>query len=136
METKTVCPKCGSDQLNANKRGFNAGKAVGGLLIPGGLLWGFQGSGKITITCLACGNQFKPGHGKIIKTEPPSNHHSQEPVDTFDNELENKWEYPSQSINETSNNNSGAGNWSFGRLMAILITIIVLWWLFSQSQTN
>lgn len=60
---KITCPKCGSDQITANKKGFSAGKAVvGGLLTGGiGLAAGAIGSGKIKITCLNCGHEFKPG---------------------------------------------------------------------------
>ena len=64
METPQVkCPKCGSSQLSANKKGFSGKKAVvGGVLTGGvGLLAGTLGSNKIIITCLNCGNQFKPG---------------------------------------------------------------------------
>ena len=69
METKVVCPKCGSEQISANKKGFSGGKAAAGLLIPGGLLWGFHGSKKVIITCLACGKQFNAGEGKVIKSD-------------------------------------------------------------------
>ncbi len=57
------CPKCGSTQLTANKKGFSGTKAVGGAILTGGigLLAGTIGSNKINITCLACGNQFRPG---------------------------------------------------------------------------
>ncbi len=44
------CPKCGSTQVHAEKRGWSA-------------LTGFIGSGKIVLTCLKCGNKFKPGEG-------------------------------------------------------------------------
>lgn len=56
------CPKCGSAQLTANKKGYGLGKgAVGGLLLgPVGLLGGFLGSNKVVITCLKCGHQWKP----------------------------------------------------------------------------
>lgn len=58
-----TCPKCGSAQLTANKKGFGLGKAVvGGVLISApGLLAGFIGSGKIKITCLKCGYAWKAG---------------------------------------------------------------------------
>lgn len=57
------CPKCGSANISANKKGFSFGKAlVGGILTGGvGLLAGTIGSSKIKITCLACGKVFKPG---------------------------------------------------------------------------
>jgi DNA-directed RNA polymerase subunit RPC12/RpoP len=62
-EQKISCPKCGSSQLTANKKGFSGKKAVvGGILTGGiGILAGTLGSNKILITCLNCGNQFKPG---------------------------------------------------------------------------
>lgn len=57
------CIMCGSTELTAQKKGFGLGKAlVGGLTLgPGGLLGGFLGSKKIKITCLKCGNTWKPG---------------------------------------------------------------------------
>lgn len=56
------CPRCGSTQIAANKKGFGFGKAAaGGLLLgPVGLLGGFMGSNKVLITCLKCGCQWKP----------------------------------------------------------------------------
>ena len=58
-----TCPRCGSTALSAQKKGFGLGKAaVGGIMLGGvGLLGGFLGSGKVEITCLNCGNKFKPG---------------------------------------------------------------------------
>jgi DNA-directed RNA polymerase subunit RPC12/RpoP len=57
------CPKCGSTQLFAGKKGFSGKKAVAGAVITGGigLLAGTIGSNKIKITCLNCGNVFQPG---------------------------------------------------------------------------
>lgn len=50
-DDKVRCPKCGSDQVHAGKRGWNT--------------WtGFIGSGKIIITCLKCGHKFEPGQGQ------------------------------------------------------------------------
>ena len=62
-EQEIKCPKCGSTQLTANKKGFGLGKAaIGGILTGGiGLLGGFIGSGKVVITCLKCGHSWKPG---------------------------------------------------------------------------
>jgi len=62
---QVLCPKCGSDQVTSNKKGFSGKKAIVGdvLLGPVGLLAGTLGSNKIKITCLSCGNQFKPGEG-------------------------------------------------------------------------
>ena len=68
MEQKIVCPKCNSDQITANEKGFSALKAVGAAAFTGGvgLLAGFHGSKKVIITCLACGNKFKAGEGKLV----------------------------------------------------------------------
>src|SRR5690348_18476491 len=57
------CPRCGSNQLTANKKGFSRKKAVAGAVLTGGIgiLAGTLGSNKIKITCLACGKEFKPG---------------------------------------------------------------------------
>lgn len=73
MSTPVTCPKCKSDQLSANKKGFSGKKAVAGAILTGGigLLAGTMGSNKIIITCLSCGNQFKPGARPIIKPAPP-----------------------------------------------------------------
>lgn len=58
-----ACPRCGSDKYVAQKQGFSAGNALAGDIIAGpvGLLAGFLGSGKINITCLACGHVWQPG---------------------------------------------------------------------------
>lgn len=63
MSNEVKCPKCGSNQFAANQKGFSSGKAIGGAILTGGvgLLAGFIGSKKVIITCLACGNKFKPG---------------------------------------------------------------------------
>ena len=63
QEEPIKCPKCGSAQLTANQKGFGIGKAaIGGILTGGiGLLGGFIGSKKVKITCLKCGNSWKPG---------------------------------------------------------------------------
>ncbi len=61
--SEITCPKCGSNQITADKKGFSGGKAVAGAILTGGigLLAGTIGSGKVVITCLNCGNQWKPG---------------------------------------------------------------------------
>jgi RNA polymerase subunit RPABC4/transcription elongation factor Spt4 len=66
--TEIGCPKCGSTQLTANKKGFSGTKAVGGVILTGGigLLAGTIGRNNVLITCLACGKRFKPGEGKKI----------------------------------------------------------------------
>jgi len=63
MEDQIKCPKCGSTQLTANKKGFSAGKAVAGAVLTGGvgLLAGAIGSNKVYITCLKCGYKYKAG---------------------------------------------------------------------------
>jgi len=67
-QKQILCPKCGSNQITAHKKGYSVAKGAAGLLIPGGLLWGFAGSRKIKITCLGCGHKFKPGEG--VTTSP------------------------------------------------------------------
>lgn len=67
MEDQIKCPKCGSAQIHADKKGYSAGKAAAGVLLTGGigLAAGAIGKNKIIITCLKCGNQFKPGEGEV-----------------------------------------------------------------------
>lgn len=60
------CPKCGSEQIHSEKKGFSPIKGVigtiaGGLLV--GAVTGSHGRNKIDITCLKCGHRFKPGEG-------------------------------------------------------------------------
>lgn len=64
LEEEIRCPKCQSTQFSTDKKGFGLGKAaIGGVLLgPVGLLGGFVGSGNVKITCLKCGNTWKPGH--------------------------------------------------------------------------
>lgn len=63
MEAQLQCPKCGSNQLTADKKGFSGKQAVAGAVLTGGigLLAGTIGSNKVMITCLACGYQHKAG---------------------------------------------------------------------------
>ncbi len=60
--TPVRCPRCSSQNIAANQKGFGLGNAVvGGVLLGGlGLLGGFVGSGKIQITCLKCGKKWYP----------------------------------------------------------------------------
>jgi predicted RNA-binding Zn-ribbon protein involved in translation (DUF1610 family) len=49
-EDGVKCPKCGSTQIQAGKRGWS--------------FWtGMIGMNKVTLTCLSCGNKFSPGEG-------------------------------------------------------------------------
>lgn len=67
MENKIKCPKCGSEQISAHKKGFSGGKAVAGAVIacPLGIAAGTLGSNKMKITCLKCGHVFNPGDKRI-----------------------------------------------------------------------
>lgn len=69
QEDRLYCPNCGSSHLTADKKGFGAGKAVAGAVLTGGigLLAGFIGSGDVKITCLKCGQKWKPGQ---LRTSP------------------------------------------------------------------
>lgn len=71
MSEEIKCPRCKSNQITANKKGFSVGKAAAGALLTGGvgLLAGTIGSNKVVITCLACGHQFKPGAQKETAAE-------------------------------------------------------------------
>ena len=59
---KVTCPRCGAKDIQALKKGFGAGKAVGGAVVVGpvGLLAGFIGSRKVQIVCLRCGHKWAP----------------------------------------------------------------------------
>lgn len=57
------CPKCGSNQITANKKGFSTGRAIAGGLLTGNI-WvaaaaGGVGMNEIQITCLSCGHTWK-----------------------------------------------------------------------------
>jgi hypothetical protein len=56
-QNQVVCPKCGSTQISANKRGWTLGT-------------GLIGANKIIITCLNCGHRFKPGDKPQPKASP------------------------------------------------------------------
>lgn len=60
------CPKCGSDQISANQKGFGVGKAVVGAAIAGplGLIGGNIGAKKVRVTCLKCGHHWEAGKAK------------------------------------------------------------------------
>jgi hypothetical protein len=74
MDTPQIaCPKCGSTQLHADKKGFSGKKAVAGALLTGGigLLAGTIGSNTVLVNCLACGHKWKPGRAASPKPAPP-----------------------------------------------------------------
>ncbi|MFZ5586107.1 MAG: tetratricopeptide repeat protein [Thermodesulfobacteriota bacterium] len=58
-----VCPRCGSREYSAHKKGFGVGKAALGFVALGplGLVGGAVGAGKVKLTCHACGHTWKPG---------------------------------------------------------------------------
>ena len=93
QQNEIRCPKCKSNQLTANKKGFSGKKAVvGGLLTGGiGLLAGTIGSNKVIITCLSCGNEFKPGEGQT-KTNTPveEKEKPKSGLDTLNEELDER----------------------------------------------
>ncbi len=57
MNNEVRCPKCKSNQISANKKGFSGIKAIGNVDILG------SSSNRIIITCLNCGHEFLPGQG-------------------------------------------------------------------------
>jgi len=68
-EEYLCCPKCGSQEIHAERKGFSGGKALAGALVTGGigLLAGTIGSNETQITCLKCGKRFKAGEAKTVK---------------------------------------------------------------------
>lgn len=111
MEAQIQCTKCRSTQLSANKKGFSGKKAVAGAVLTGGigLLAGTLGSNKIIITCLNCGNQFKPGDKPkpVLRSEPKI-----------------IWDERSKS-HVTNPKNTGSESGSGFLILAILIVVIV-----------
>jgi hypothetical protein len=62
-ETQIRCPKCGSTQIMANKKGFDVGKAIVGSLVTPlvvGAVAGLWGSNDIRLNCLNCGHRWEP----------------------------------------------------------------------------
>lgn len=55
-DEEITCPKCGSTQVFATKKGYSGSKACCGFLFAGplGLLCGTHKSNKISLTCLKC----------------------------------------------------------------------------------
>jgi tellurium resistance protein TerD len=62
-EAAVKCPKCGSTQFTAVKKGFSLGKAAVGavLLGPIGLVGGAHGANRVEVVCLKCGKRWTPG---------------------------------------------------------------------------
>ena len=61
---EVVCPKCHSNQISSNQKGFSTGNAVAGAMVGGAMMgmgMGMVGSNQIIITCLKCGDKFKAG---------------------------------------------------------------------------
>lgn len=63
MKTNCIALTVGVPSWLQTRKDFGAGKALTGAVLTGGvgLLAGFIGSGKVKITCLKCGCQWKPG---------------------------------------------------------------------------
>lgn len=73
-----TCPKCGSQNIHADKEGYSAKKGIAGVLLFGvyGLLAGALGRNKLRLTCLDCGCQFKPGESALDLPEyAPANNY-------------------------------------------------------------
>ncbi len=79
------CPKCNSEQITSQKKGFGFGKALAGIFVAGpvGLIAGAVGANKIQVHCLNCGNKWLPKKStntlnKTITTSGPR----QKPIKT------------------------------------------------------
>lgn len=57
-----MCPKCKSQAISVNTQKFGVGKAFAGVVLTGavGLLAGGIGRNNVKLTCLSCGNKWKP----------------------------------------------------------------------------
>lgn len=72
------CPKCNSEQITSQKKGFGFGKAIAGIFVAGplGLVAGTVGANKIQVHCLNCGYKWLPkkstnnSHETIVKSFP------------------------------------------------------------------
>ena len=55
-----ACPKCGSNNITTNNKGYGIGKGVVGAALVGplGLMAGNIGKNDIKCTCLDCGHQW------------------------------------------------------------------------------
>ena len=62
MENSVKCTKCGSNQITAQKKGYDVKRAAAGAVLVGGigLIAGAIGSSDINITCLSCGHSWNP----------------------------------------------------------------------------
>ena len=60
---QVYCPKCLSQSVSANQKGFNFARGAIGATVgmDVGLIAGGIGSKKVVCTCLKCGYQWKPG---------------------------------------------------------------------------
>jgi hypothetical protein len=66
-EGRVICPKCNSDQIAAQKRGYKLGRSLAAsmtVLPVVGLGLGLIGRNKIEVTCLACGHRWVAGKPK------------------------------------------------------------------------
>jgi len=65
------CPKCNSEQITSQKKGFGFGKAIAGIFVAGplGLVAGTVGANKIQVHCLNCGNKWLPNKSPGISNE-------------------------------------------------------------------
>jgi hypothetical protein len=120
MSNEICCPKCGSTQLSANKKGFSGKNAALGMLLGGGILAGTIGSNKVIITCLSCGHKFKPGEGrKVINrqsvdvSESETNSEKSEKLKAFEEFHSNKGTNIQQEISQS------------GKIVAAIIIFIL-----------
>lgn len=62
-DTSVACPRCGSTQISADKKGYGVVKGAIGAVVAGpvGLAAGNIGAKKVTVTCLKCGKQWEAG---------------------------------------------------------------------------
>ena len=80
MSADVKCPKCGSTQVSAQKRGFSGGKAAAGVILTGGVggLAGLHGADKIEVHCMKCGHHWNP-----VEQAKQETYQRQQAADTY-----------------------------------------------------
>jgi hypothetical protein len=85
MKKEVVCPRCHSDQITSNKKGFSTSD-----ILLKGLVLGASEANSVVITCLLCGARFQPGTGAVKVTRDDGATFISDPFKVDQAELKNK----------------------------------------------